>query len=185
MFEHGWQAPRCSPSVRHAGASVALAIFALVSGWALWGEGTEHVNVPDGFLWWAAAAAAGVLVARRLAGLGREMLAEAPRWIRTWFGSGSGALVRIVLLVPGGAWWFACCVLVAARGRRSAARHLSAALWLMWALAGTAGQITMMWMMIRDTSAVDLAPDTVLAAVSILNALPMPALIRRERRAVA
>jgi hypothetical protein len=155
-----------------AGTAVALAVFAFVSWWGLWSPAVEHTAAPNGFDWLASLALAGIAVSRWLARYGAERLIRTPPRKAGLFDSGDAFSIGFVLIVPGGACWFAVRAVLAQR-RKARNRLGYSALWLLWALAGTTGQVIFPW-------SADLTPSIVFFAACMLNVAAIAALMFLE-----
>lgn len=162
------------------GAWSALAVFGLLSLLSL-----VDGEASSGYLWFCAAAGAGIQVSRWLARFGAERLTPLRRPENGWLDSGSALAVGFVLLLPGAACWLATRALLSTRGPRAArrsraARHVGAASWIVWALAGTAGQFLVLWLTLASSG---MTPYLLLSAAGLLNAASMSVLIWLESTA--
>ena len=181
MSEHN-RLSTATPTRPGAGTWVALALFGLISWWGLWGAAVEHTQVPNGFDWFFCAALAGIAVSRWLARYGAQQLTPGSTPGNGRLGSGSALYIGATLLLPGSACWLALRNMPARRreqpdGRPSPPRFARAALWALWALAGTTGQITMIWALMTNSPSTDVTPDIILGAASLLNAASITVLM--------
>jgi hypothetical protein len=162
-----------------------LALVGFLSWSGLWGEGVEHTAVPNGFDLFAAVALAGIAISRWLARYGAARLVPKPQPGKGWFDSGKALYVGVALLLPGSACWLALRSTLASRHRRSPRRTPAmsrglAALWTLWALAGTAGQFVLIWSIASRDPGTDLTPDIIMQAAILLNAASITALMCLE-----
>jgi hypothetical protein len=169
------------------GTWTALALVVFFAWWGLWGEAVEHAGVPNGFDLFFSVALAGVAISRWLARYGAARLAPNARAGKGWFDSGNALYVGAALLLPGSACWLALRSVMAGRRKRSAGRTREtsrglAALWILWAAAGTTGQTVSVWAMSSTDPSTDLGPDIVLQAGVLLNVAAMAALMCLEPR---
>ncbi|MBR7834138.1 hypothetical protein KDL01_12750 [Actinospica durhamensis] len=171
------------------GTWTALALVGLFAWWGLWGEAVEHTSVPNGFVLLFSLALAGIAVSRWLARYGAVRLVPSARAGAGWFDSGSALYVGVALLLPGSACWLALRSVRVGRLKRSAGRTREtrlglAALWMLWAVAGTAGQtVPLVWAMASNDPGTGLAPEIILQAGILLNVAAMGALMYLEPRA--
>ncbi len=181
MLEHSGLPvmPRARPG---AGTWIALALFGLISWWLLWAAAIEPTNGPTGYDWVFTAALAGIVVSRWLARYAAERLGPPAPSGKGWFDSGSAIYVGAALLVPGSACWLILRIILAyhrqtTRGRSRRLCHALTALWASWALAGTTGQIILIWELMTGVSGTDVMPDIIFGAASLLNAASITALM--------
>jgi len=170
------------------GTWVAFVLFGLCSWWGLWAAAVEHTAVPNGFDWFFSASLVGIGVSRWLARYGAMRFRKPQRPGTGWLDSGRAVAVGAVLLIPGAAFWFALRVMLADRRRRAVRRPGTAqrgrtALWALWALAGTAGQVVMIWAMATNDPSTDLTPEILLGVASLLNAAAIATLMCIEPKA--
>lgn len=160
------------------GAWTALTVFGLLSWLSLVDDGTVGDH-----LWFCAAAGAGIQVSRWLARFGAERLTPLRHPENGWFDSGSALAVGFGLLLPGTACWLATRALLSARGPRAprrsrAARYVCSASWIVWALAGAAGQFLVAWLTLANSgTALYQILSAALPAAGLLNAVSMSVLI--------
>lgn len=171
-----------------AGTWTTLALVGFFSWWGLWGEGVEHASVPNGFDLFVSVSLAGIAISRWLARYGAARLAPNPQPGRGWFDSGEALYVGAALLLPGSACWFALRSALANRRKRSPRRTRKtglalATLWILWAIAGTAGQVVLILSITAQDSNTDLTPDIIVQAAILLNVAAMAALMYLEPKA--
>jgi hypothetical protein len=164
------------------GTWTALAPISLFSWWGLWGEGVEHASVPNGFDLFISVALAGIAISRWLAKYGAARLAPTPQPGKGWFDSGNALYVGAALLLPGSACWLALRTTLTNRRKRTSSPGL-AALWMLWAIAGTAGQAVLIWPITTHDPSPDLTPDIIMQAAILLNVTAIAVLMCLEPKA--
>lgn len=189
-LENLMREPRPRKPPGRVGVCLALAAFSYIAWWTLWGEGVEHVAVPSAFMWPFTASIAGICVARWLARFSALRLAPQPGTpARSDGGWPAGNAVEIggMLLVPGTSCWFAMRAAYASVTTGAYQSRLGrcgrAALWMVWALAGTTGQAVPIFFIFYSQSAdTSLTSDVVLSAAGVVNALSIALLVLLEPR---